>query len=89
MRITNQKETTDNILGLSPMPFQDQLKIDYSLIKGGEVIFIILNEDGKQVISEKINAIEGFSFYTLNNLSSLPVGVYFLIMKSQYRMLFA
>ena len=68
---------------MSNSGFNDHLKIDYSLKARGMLDFIILRRDGKLVKSEKINATEGFSSYSFEDLSSLPVGIYFVILKPE------
>ena len=81
VKLNQQRDSGNEILGISPVPFSDHLKINYSLSDGGMIDFIIINSEGKIVRSEKINAIEGFSTFSFENLSILPKGIYFIIMK--------
>ena len=75
------EKTTNNIFGISPNPFNGFFKIDYSLQEAGEIEFILLNREGKTERSIKIDALEGFSSYTFENIYSLPAGIYFIILK--------
>jgi hypothetical protein len=76
----SSEEMENSIMGISPVPFDDHIKIDYTLNESGLVNFVLTNDKGEILRNETINGSQGFDSYLLNDLSILPKGVYFLIM---------
>ncbi len=59
-------------------PFSDQLLFRYNAAKVGKLIVSIIDMQGKIIRKEAQQVSIGSSYYTLNNLSSIPRGMYVL-----------
>ena len=78
--IDSQKGITNAILGISPMPLKDNIKIDYSLRETGSVQFMIISNEGRILKTETVNGNVGFGSFIFHDFSSLPKGIYFMMM---------
>lgn len=80
VRVTSAKTIINEMLGINPVPFNDQFTIFFSLIESESVSFMILNGEGKTMRTERVAAPQGYNSFLFDNLSYLPDGVYYVIM---------
>lgn len=69
-----------------PNPFKDEIKIDYSIFKSGEVSMQLINETGQLIFNDSIQAFEGSNSYVFADDKGLSDGIYyFLIVFNNYK----
>src|SRR5205085_6523650 len=67
----SSEEPVNSIMGISPVPFDDHFKIDFSLNETCSVNFVLTSDKGEIIRSETINGIQGFDNFSFNDLSIL------------------
>jgi len=75
-------ELGNSILGIGPVPFYNNIKIDYSVKESGTVNLSLVSDKGRVVRNENTKSNEGFNSFSFDNLSFLPGGIYFIIMRT-------
>lgn len=73
-------------VSVSPNPFQDELSINYELVKGSKVNFVLTDVNGK-VIMDRATGKQAPGVYSLTDqtqYANLPSGIYFLRVDSDF-----
>jgi hypothetical protein len=61
-----------------PNPFVDKLNVSVTANKTGEVMVTLIDNTGKLLLTQRNNVQRGLNIISVNNLSKLPGGTYFL-----------
>ena len=76
--IINTRRIVTNRYALLTNPFNNKISINYNLETNTKVLLFLFDVNGRLIKQQTFNGIEGDNNFTLNNLSSLPPGNYFL-----------
>jgi hypothetical protein len=69
------------IQNVYPNPFNDEIRIDFSIEKAGNVSMRLVNEAGQLIFSDMAKADEGSNSYLYSDKSGLAVGIYYFIVQ--------
>jgi uncharacterized repeat protein (TIGR01451 family) len=69
---------TDKLIAISPNPFSSYININMEWSKKEVIIAKVINIQGKEVVSKNIELNKGLNYISINELSRLPAGNYFL-----------
>ncbi len=78
----NSVNLGNTIIAMSPVPFDNYIKINFNVILEGNVNFTLISDKGSVLKNENVKSSAGFNSYTIDNLGLLPGGVYFILMRT-------
>ena len=67
-----------SFISVSPNPFKDQVSLNFSILKKGNVALKIFNDQGNCVLERAITAEKGINSYLINDSTDFPNGIYFV-----------
>lgn len=74
----NNPQSIFSVEQISPVPFSDFLNVNINAPTTGVVTLTMVGSDGRELRKQQYEVSSGKSLLTLNNLSDLPTGVYFI-----------
>ncbi len=77
----NQVISGNTLIGISPVPFNDHLKIDYSVNTHDTITFDLINSAGQVIKSRQAEAGSGVNSFIFDDVSSLSHGIYIIVMR--------
>ncbi len=75
--IDNENKRDLVVDNVYPNPFKDEIKIDYSIFKSGEVNMQLINESGQLIFNDRVQASEGINSYVYSDDKGLSEGIYY------------
>jgi hypothetical protein len=63
-----------------PNPFKDEIKIDYSIVKSGDVNIQMINEAGQVIFYDKVQSTSGSNSYVYSDNRELSDGIYYIML---------
>lgn len=73
-------------ISVGPNPFNDRITLSFQAEKTGKIIIVINDVLGRQVLKLSRMAQEGTNIITIDNLSNLQKGIYFMAITNEQRM---
>lgn len=76
--VSVKTKKTNQAITVSPNPFTEFVNVNVDWNASEVVSVKILNVQGKEIVSKQLTVIKGSNYFKIDNLSTLPTGIYLL-----------